>query len=134
MNFPDDSPSVRVLGVWANGGILFAKCLTDRSTLSECFSLEIDGLVGRSVNSFARQTTDQISKFRWIVLGVFHFPVESVSRCVVAQTSNPDLKIRDGRIARICCSEAVPFTDKRKSLRREVRSVSFVAACRNIPL
>ena len=132
MDVPDDSPSVGVLFVVANGGELLTESFRDRFTLGECLTLEIYRLVRWSVNPLSRQTSHQLSKLRRISLGLFHFTMEGVARRYITDITNPDFKSRYSGVSRIGCSQPIALFNEREGFRREIRGERPVTASRDV--
>ena len=61
-------PGEAKMAVTADGGILFVKFLSDCWPLGVNFAVEADGLIRRTVNSFAGNPTNQIRELRRIRL------------------------------------------------------------------
>ena len=108
-NLPQDLPGDAKMAVVADGGVLLIELLSDASSFGVDLVVEGDGLVGRAINSFARDPANHIGKFRWIglVARVFQFSIERLVGGFVTDVAQLSFEDGDLRVTWISRSEYV---------------------------
>ena len=100
--------------------ILFVETIGNGMAFGKDFVIEFDRLVGRAVNTFAGDVTDNVGKFGRIVLqfSIFEFFVESFTSTLFTLTSNLSIQGLDMRIPRVGGAKSVTLASSFRGMRR----------------